>query len=265
MTRPPEPFEARRSPGRNPESDNGRGGAKGMLGLMAACDTSLDVLSAEWLSQEGKRAVRSLRAITSFLRGAARELRITPTESDAPAVERQLSLAAWWRGMEMLLHAVHGDDVAVRADISPRLPRVSILPHHLTQVVCKLVEHAFCATRGRPVDDRGARQSVKSPWRCEVDISAQMAGHGRAVNLVVADNGAAMSPAARARILAPSIDARVIRSGSAGLGLAGVRRLIDGVGGSIHLDSVVGTGTTVTIELPTHRDFRRTPAHGGDS
>jgi signal transduction histidine kinase len=66
------------------------------------------------------------------------------------------------------------------------------------------------------------------------------------VSLVVSDDGVGIAPEALPRVFEPHFSTRT--SGS-GLGLAISRRIIDGWGGSIGIESEPGAGTTVTIEL----------------
>jgi two-component system NtrC family sensor kinase len=63
----------------------------------------------------------------------------------------------------------------------------------------------------------------------------------------VVDQGAGISPGEATRIFDPFYTTR--RTGS-GLGLAISRNIIEGLGGTIAVDSQVGRGTTVRVELP---------------
>src|SRR6185436_15912649 len=59
-----------------------------------------------------------------------------------------------------------------------------------------------------------------------------------------------MTAAVLARAGGPSFTTRADHGGT-GLGLDIVQRLVGAAGGSVRFSSVVGAGTTVTIELPT--------------
>ncbi|HET7457663.1 MAG TPA: ATP-binding protein, partial [Gemmatimonadaceae bacterium] len=71
-------------------------------------------------------------------------------------------------------------------------------------------------------------------------------GGARRVQIAVSDDGEGIAPEALPRVFEPHFSTRT--SGS-GLGLAISRRIIDGWGGSIGIESERGVGTTVTIEL----------------
>jgi two-component system nitrogen regulation sensor histidine kinase NtrY len=111
----------------------------------------------------------------------------------------------------------HGTDAPVHA-----LAR----PTEFREVVLNLLENARLADAQR------------------VTVSVARAG-GR-VRIAVRDDGHGIAPDLHARIFEPHFSTRT--SGS-GLGLAISRRLIDGWGGSIAVESAPGAGTTMTISL----------------
>ncbi|MEI8196805.1 MAG: ATP-binding protein [Phycisphaerae bacterium] len=73
------------------------------------------------------------------------------------------------------------------------------------------------------------------------------------VTLLVRDNGVGIPEDAQQRIFEPFFSTKPQGSG---LGLALVRRVISGAGGTVFCESVVGEGTTFRIVLP-----RATPGH----
>ncbi len=77
-------------------------------------------------------------------------------------------------------------------------------------------------------------------------VTARVASSDGAVTIAVTDDGEGIPPELQSRVFEPHFSTRT--SGS-GLGLAISRRLIDGWGGAIRLDSEAGRGTTVTMTL----------------
>lgn len=73
------------------------------------------------------------------------------------------------------------------------------------------------------------------------------------VCLVVRDTGAGMSPDVLARAFEPFFTTKPGGEGT-GLGLAAVFGIVTDAGGSVHIDSAEGVGTTVTMRLPAVTD-----------
>jgi signal transduction histidine kinase len=223
------------------------GASRDLARVLGVLDTNLGVLELEWLSADGARAVARLRAAASYLRGLSRELRVATVRPAGRGTHRRIQLSAWWPNVDVLLRAVHGDGLAVRADVPEDLPDVRIKPHQLTQVVFKLVGNASRAIASRALADGSA--GAKALRRGEVDISARLAGGGKSVHLTVADNGAGMSEEAQARAFEPFSPGLAALDGPQ-VGFALVQRLVESAGGCVRLTSALGAGTTVTIELP---------------
>jgi CheY-like chemotaxis protein len=70
-----------------------------------------------------------------------------------------------------------------------------------------------------------------------------------AATLIVSDTGQGMSAATKARAFEPFFTTKPLGHGT-GLGLSTVFALVRRLGGEIAIDSVVGRGTTIRIELP---------------
>ncbi|GAA4241316.1 ATP-binding protein [Actinomadura meridiana] len=70
------------------------------------------------------------------------------------------------------------------------------------------------------------------------------------VEFVVSDTGPGIAPADLARVFEEFFRAPGGKAGGTGLGLPYARRLAGALGGDLHLHSVVGEGTTVTLRLP---------------
>lgn len=103
-------------------------------------------------------------------------------------------------------------------------------PDPLRQVLVNLITNAYEAC------EEGDR----------VTVSGRAGPDGR-VELEITDTGAGMGPETAQRAFEPFFTGK---AHGTGLGLAVVRRIIDTHGGDIRIDSEIGRGTTVTIELP---------------
>jgi signal transduction histidine kinase len=79
----------------------------------------------------------------------------------------------------------------------------------------------------------------------------------KAVAVQVADTGVGIAQAELEHIFEPFYKADVSRnshSGGVGLGLAIVKEIVDKHKGSIHIESELGRGTTVSVVLPLYEE-----------
>lgn len=82
-------------------------------------------------------------------------------------------------------------------------------------------------------------------------VAMRLDVHGGVAHIRGRDGGAGLAPESRARIferLERAATAR--RHGGFGLGLWGVRQIVEASGGHVAVDSHIGRGSTFTIELP---------------
>ncbi len=84
----------------------------------------------------------------------------------------------------------------------------------------------------------------------------QLAQAGAHVTLQVADHGVGIPAAELARITERFFRASNVTGtfSGTGIGLAGVRQIVEQHGGRLTIDSTEGQGTTVTVALPMHGD-----------
>lgn len=127
--------------------------------------------------------------------------------------------------------------------------RVRVDPAQMSQLLLNLAQNALAA----------AEEAGRSPV-----LELSVARHGSHVSLSVRDNGVGIPPEERERVFEIFYSTR---KGGTGLGLAIVDRIARAHGGRVRMDSAVGEGTTVTVELPAvatpepaHRAAVETPA-----
>jgi signal transduction histidine kinase/ActR/RegA family two-component response regulator len=152
----------------------------------------------------------------------------SPTSVDANEVVLDL---------EPLVAAVLSEGVSLELDLTVEPLPLWVDQTHLAQVLLNLILNARDA-----VGQRG-RVTIRT---CLVDGTG---GTGSAVELSVADDGIGMDAETLARCSEPFFTSKVAGSGT-GLGLSTCRSLVEGSGGSLHVASEVGVGTTVTVRLP---------------
>jgi signal transduction histidine kinase len=129
-------------------------------------------------------------------------------------------------------------EVPVTLETEPAIERVSVTtdPDRLRTVLTNVLANAQQAVRER------AGELPAAPVVLRVRRGAK-----RDVRLTIVDAGSGIAPVDLPRVFEPFYTTR--RAGS-GLGLAITRNIVEGLGGSIHVHSELGRGTTVEILLP---------------
>ncbi len=129
-------------------------------------------------------------------------------------------------------------DLTLEMKVPRALPELRADPRRLKQALCNLVSNAIKFT----------------PSGGRITLSAEAAGP--VVALAVADTGMGIAPEDQSRVFkeferGTAPDAR--RMG-AGLGLSLVKRIVELHGGTVHLASMPGDGTTVMARVPVWRN-----------
>ncbi|MBL8488070.1 MAG: two-component sensor histidine kinase [Rhodocyclaceae bacterium] len=125
--------------------------------------------------------------------------------------------------------------IELEQDLDPGLPAVCAVADHLVQVLMNLLINAADALADRKVGTS----------RIQVRTSRSPTG----IRLEVTDNADGIAPDVLPRVFEENFTTKAPGRGS-GLGLSLCRRLIEGAGGSIGIESSLGHGTCVTVLLP---------------
>lgn len=151
-------------------------------------------------------------------------------------------------------------DVDIRLELAERLPRASIDPEKLRQVLMNLVQNAIQAMNGRGcvTITTNTRRAPRTAW-----VTSPPSGNsGRlppddadVVDISVADTGPGISQKMLKNLFVPFF---TTKEQGTGLGLAISQSIIQNAGGSIQVQSQQGSGTKFTITLPTS-DVLATP------
>ena len=183
--------------------------------------------SRERIDRIASAAERCVRIVRNFLALARQHpperQRVKPNQIIREAVE-------------LLAYPLRVDNVEVRLELAEDLPTLWADPHQLHQVVVNLVTNAHQAMHGntstRRLTLRTGFKAADSP-----------------ISLEVIDTGGGIPPEVLGRIFEPFFTTKPVGQGT-GLGLPLCLGIVEAHGGTLRVDSTVGEGTTVIIELP---------------
>jgi signal transduction histidine kinase len=192
-------------------------------------------LSRRPLSAEGTHRIellQDLREGVDRVEQIGRELTVFSHANDAPIVPLDVTdvLDA---AIRVAAHEIRHRARLVR-DYGP-VPRVNARAADLRQVFLNVLLNAVHAIRE---GEAHLNEVVVRTWTDE---------HGHA-NIEIRDTGAGIPPTTLPRIFEPFFTTEPGRA--LGLGLAITREVVSGLGGSIAVDSVVGSGTAIQIAMP---------------
>jgi signal transduction histidine kinase len=183
----------------------------------------------EYLELIGE-AHRRIRKITERLLVLSRERKGQEASTDVnELVDHALAF---------LEHRYKQEGVVLEKRFSDGLPRISVDPDSLSEVVINLVSNALDAVsfngRVRITTGRGSR-------------------NGDGVEIVVEDDGCGIPPGHLEKIYSPFFTTKPIGKGS-GLGLAISRRIVEEHRGTLSVESRVGAGSRFSVFLPLRRE-----------
>jgi signal transduction histidine kinase len=139
----------------------------------------------------------------------------------------------------------------VRLNLDPSLPPVVTDAERLRTVLVNLLTnawHAVAARRATAPVEAAVGVATSLPPAPDVELSTQYLKPDRVV-IVVKDGGVGIKPQDLPHVFDPYFTTK--RAGT-GLGLPIAKNIVDGLGGTISVSSVPGTGTEIRIELPLH-------------
>jgi PAS domain S-box-containing protein len=183
------------------------------------------------LLREVRRAAESAASLTRRLLMFSRQKSISLSPLD---------LNAMVADVEQLLTRTLGEDIEIVTSLQGGVNPIQGDATQLQQVLMNL------AVNARDAMPRGGTLSIET---ANVEQGARSAAHGGAVELRFSDTGCGMTEATKAHIFEPFFTTKEIGHG-AGLGLATVYAIVQGMGGTIHVSSDPGRGTTFTMRFP---------------
>jgi signal transduction histidine kinase len=195
------------------------------------------------IDEEVERLNRIVNEVLDF----ARPIRFELAPIDLNALCRESATAS----------AASGPGAPVHLDLDPNAARLTTDAERLRIVLVNMLVNARHAVNGAvsrqsPVGGQpstvGGHEPRATSHEPLVTIKT-LANNGR-VLIVIADRGAGIEPAHLAHIFDPYF---TTKRGGTGLGLAIAKNIVEGLGGTIGVNSTVGAGTVISISLPASR------------
>jgi PAS domain S-box-containing protein len=155
-----------------------------------------------------------------------------------------LNLTHLVTSMQEMLGRILGENIALTTALEAELPPIDADPGQIEQVLMNLVVNARDAMpEGGKLVIRTSNGGASSPSAWYPPRTAAF------VALEVSDNGCGIDNAIQDRIFEPFFTTKDSRTGT-GLGLTAVYDIVKQSGGSIHVQSEPGLGTSFTILFP---------------
>jgi PAS domain S-box-containing protein len=187
---------------------------------------------------EIQKAGESAARLTRQLLALSRKQIIEPTLLDLNVVVGD---------MRAMLGRLIGEDVNIVLGLRPDLALVKADRGQMEQIVLNL------AVNARDAMPTGGTLTIETA-NVELDEHDGATTHpgvkpGRCAALIVSDTGTGMSAQVKARLFEPFFTTKDVGKGT-GLGLATVQSILKQSGGSVHVTSEVGGGTSFTMYFP---------------
>ena len=153
-------------------------------------------------------------------------------------VAKDVDLAAFMPEMiSMIAKKASVQGIHLKEEVVDGTPLVRVDPSQLQQVLLNLLNNAIDAITERHGSQGG-----------ELFIQAGPENDGK-VRIAVADNGAGISPENLKKVFTPFFTTKEPGKGT-GLGLSVCYGIVDGMGGTMEVESEKGVGTTFSVHLP---------------
>jgi two-component system, cell cycle sensor histidine kinase and response regulator CckA len=211
-----------------------------LAGVLAQAELALEERATGIYPEEELKSIRQLAIRGSEI---VRELMIyAGQDREIPGLVNVSELV---QEMLALLKVSISKHAMLKIDLEKQLPTVGANAAQISQILMNLVANASEAIGDRDGTIQVTTRRVTiGPDSPRLDHRAE----GEYVQLEVSDTGIGMSPETRVRVFDPFFSTK---SAGRGLGLAVVHGIVRDLGGTIHLASELGRGTSFLILLPS--------------
>ena len=209
--------------------------------LMGNAELAIDEASASGLPDHRLRDILdAVHSATSLCHG------LLAYAGRADAVRSEVDLAQLVAQMRQLLQVTVPRNTRLECLVAPDLPHLAGDPNHFRQIVLNLVLNAVDALGGEPGSirieiDRGQSEDLTRPG-------------SQWLRMRISDTGCGMTPEIRAKLFQPFFSTKGKKG--RGLGLTAVRTLVEGMDGTVEVESAPGKGTLFTLRFPVDLDVQ---------
>jgi signal transduction histidine kinase len=188
------------------------------------------------INEEVERLNRIVNEVLDF----ARPIRFEIAPTDLNALCRESATAS----------QAAGPGVAVGLDLDPSASVVTTDAERLRIALVNMLVNARHAVNGTQSAVASVQAVAAAPALVPSPQSAvtlRTVANGDRVTIVIADKGAGIDPAHLAHVFDPYF---TTKRGGTGLGLPIAKNIIEGLGGTISIESALGAGTEIRVDLP---------------
>lgn len=150
--------------------------------------------------------------------------------------------------IEKMLRRVVGQGVQLVKRDHSKKSYLFAVPSHIEQIILNLVVNSRDAMQDRGIIEISIDQQVVEDLHCHM-TGAPFSG--TYTTLAVKDDGSGIKPENMDNLFDAFYTTKEKGKGT-GLGLATVSQIVQQLGGHIHIDTVLGQGTTFTVYFPNH-------------
>lgn len=173
------------------------------------------------------------------------QVRIFARESDRREVQLVQVNDVVRSAIDMMGAQLRSHGIAIELDLADAQPRVSANAFSLEEVLLNLLSNARDA-----IDEcLPTNADVSTPPRILLRTSADGDAGAKRVRIEVIDDGTGIPASDLQKVFDPFFTTKAATKGT-GLGLSISKSIVEQFGGTIHVDSTLGQGTTVTVSLP---------------
>jgi signal transduction histidine kinase len=186
------------------------------------------------INEEVERLNRIVNEVLDF----ARPIRFEIGQVDLNALCRESAIAS----------QASGPGSPVTLDLDPGATAVATDAERLRIALVNMLVNARHAVNGQSSGLQSQVTSLQSPVTShQSPVVMRTRVHGDRVTITVADTGQGIEPAHLAHVFDPYF---TTKRGGTGLGLPIAKNIIEGLGGTIVIDSTPGAGTEIRVDLP---------------